>query len=102
MNNAPSFFQSSFNANNITQQDLFSLINASYLNASLARSDSSSTLSTKTTHSAPSRSTLFKPSLSANPGSNLRTPQGRSQMPQSQRSRTVCPHWPKARCRCNK
>uniref|UniRef100_A0AC34FGJ2 Uncharacterized protein n=1 Tax=Panagrolaimus sp. ES5 TaxID=591445 RepID=A0AC34FGJ2_9BILA len=121
VNNAPSFFQSSFNPN-MTQQDLFNLVNASYLNASMARSDNSSTMSIKTTRSAPSksslnsttfsarttqsapsRSSLYKlHSATADPRSNLRTPQGPSRMPPTQRSRTVCPHWPKARCRCNK
>uniref|UniRef100_A0AC35G4Z0 RING-type domain-containing protein n=1 Tax=Panagrolaimus sp. PS1159 TaxID=55785 RepID=A0AC35G4Z0_9BILA len=64
------------------------------------RSDNS-TLSTRTSRSAPSKTSLYKTpvvthSLST---SNLKTPQPH---PVSQRSRTVCPHWPKARCRCIK
>jgi hypothetical protein len=66
------------------------------------RSDNS-TLSTRTTRSAPSKTSLYKTpvvthSLST---SNLKTPQPHP-VSQAQRSRTVCPHWPKAKCRCNK
>jgi gas vesicle protein len=59
------------------------------------RSDNS-TVSTRTTRSTPSNTSLYKTpvvthSLST---SNLKTPQPHP-ISQAQRSRTVCPHWPK-------
>uniref|UniRef100_A0AC35F8M4 RING-type domain-containing protein n=1 Tax=Panagrolaimus sp. PS1159 TaxID=55785 RepID=A0AC35F8M4_9BILA len=63
-----------------------------------------SVLSARTSRSTPSRQSLYKPPVvtTSNSSSNLRTPLSQPLSQLERRSNTVCPHWPRARCRCNK
>uniref|UniRef100_A0A914RBU2 Uncharacterized protein n=1 Tax=Panagrolaimus davidi TaxID=227884 RepID=A0A914RBU2_9BILA len=63
-----------------------------------------SVLSARTSRSTPSKQSLNKAPVVTTAESilNVKIPLPQPLSQRERRSRTVCPHWPRARCRCNK